>query len=74
MSRNLSLNALWNDTDGIILPYVTILLVVIVGVSVLALDGGRYLSLQTQLQNGADQLAIAASAELNGAPDSITRA
>jgi Flp pilus assembly protein TadG len=74
MSRNLSLNALWNDTDGIILPYVTILLVVIVGVSVLALDGGRYLSLQTQLQNGADQLALAASAELNGAPDSITRA
>src|SRR5262249_37174915 len=32
---------LWNDTSGIILPYVTIVLVVIVGLSVLALDGAR---------------------------------
>jgi hypothetical protein len=33
---------------------VTLVLVVIVGPSVLALDGGRYMSLQTQLQKGAD--------------------
>ena len=45
--------ALWNDTSGIILPYVTMMLVVIVGLSVLALDGARLMSLQTQLQNGA---------------------
>ena len=43
--------AFWSDTDGIILPYVTVMLVVIIGVSVLALDGGRLMYLQTQLQN-----------------------
>src|SRR5258707_6389456 len=40
------IRAFWGDTDGIILPYVTVMLVVIVGVSVLALDGSRYMSLQ----------------------------
>jgi len=37
----------WCDTSGIILPYVAILLVAIVGVSLLALDGGRAYSLAT---------------------------
>src|SRR6266571_8712526 len=64
----------WNDTGGVILPYVTMMLVVIVGVSVLALDGARYMSLQTQLQNGADALALAGAAELDRLPTSIIRA
>jgi len=71
---NLSAKAIWHDTDGFILPYVTILLVVFVGLSVLALDGARYISLQTQLQNGADEIALAAAAELDGSPSAITRA
>ena len=70
------------DTDGIVLPYVTIMLLVIVGVGVLALDGARYTSLQTQLQKGADALALAGAAELDRMPassqgagdDSISRA
>src|SRR5438067_9249037 len=66
--------ALWSDTQGLILPYVTMMLVVIVGVAVLALDGARYMSLQTQLQNGADALALAGAAELDRLPDSETRA
>jgi hypothetical protein len=65
---------LWNDTAGIILPYVTLMLVVIVAVAALALDGGRYMSLQTQLQNGADALALAGAAELDRLPDSEDRA
>src|SRR5436190_9294909 len=65
---------LWNDTQGLILPYVTMMLVVIIGVSVLALDGARYMSLQTQLQNGADALALAGAAELDRLPDARTRA
>jgi hypothetical protein len=64
----------WNDTSGSILPYVTLMLAVIVGTSVLALDGGRFLSLQTQLQKGADALALAGAAELDRMPDAITRA
>src|SRR5262249_1050055 len=69
-----SIQAFWGDTDGVILPYVTVMLVVIVGVSVLALDGSRYMSLQTQLQNGADALALAGAAELDRTPTAIERA
>ena len=65
---------LWADASGVMIPYVTMMLVVIVGVSVLALDGGRVMSLQTQLQKGADSLALAAAAELDRRPDAITRA
>jgi hypothetical protein len=65
---------LLSDTRGIILPYVTLMLVVIVGLAVLALDGARYMSLQTQLQNGADALALAGAAELDRLPDSQERA
>src|SRR6266851_2044037 len=69
-----SIKAFWGDTDGIILPYVTMMLVVIVGVSVLALDGSRYMSLQTQIQSGADALALAGAAELDRTPTAIQRA
>jgi len=72
-SQTLSESDLY-DTDGVILPLATILLVVIVGLSVLALDGARSLSLQTQVQNGADQIALAGAAELDGSPSAITRA
>src|SRR5215510_1093064 len=66
--------AFWDDTSGIILPYVTMMLLVIVGLSVLAVDGARLMSLQTQLQNGADALALAGAAELDRLPDAETRA
>jgi len=39
------------------------ILVAIVGVSALAVDASRYMSLQTQLQNGADALALAGAVE-----------
>jgi hypothetical protein len=67
-------STLWDDTSGVILPYVTILLVIIIGAAVLALDGARYMSLQTQLQNGADALALAGAAELDRLPDAQFRA
>ena len=66
--------AFWRDTDGIILPYVTIMLLAIVGLSVLALDGARFMSLQTQMQAGADALALAGAAELDRMPDAQARA
>jgi Flp pilus assembly protein TadG len=64
----------WSDSDGVILPYVAIMLGVIIGLSALALDGSRLMSVQTQLQNGADALALAGAAELDRRPDSIIRA
>jgi Flp pilus assembly protein TadG len=66
--------AFLRDTRGLILPYVTIMLVVIIGVALLALDGARLMSLQTQLQNGADALALAGAAELDRLPDAELRA
>jgi len=63
----------WRDSSGAILPYVTLMLVVIIGMAALALDGARYMSLQTQLQNGADALALAGAAELDRLPDSEAR-
>ena len=66
--------AFCGDTNGLILPYVTMMLVVIIGVSVLALDGARFMSLQTELQNGADAMALAGAAELDRLPDSRARA
>jgi len=66
--------AFGSDTRGVILPYVTVMLVVIVGIAVLALDGARGMSLQTQLQNAADAFALAGAAELDGTSSAITRA
>jgi Flp pilus assembly protein TadG len=65
---------LWNDRDGAILPYVAIMLIAIIGLAGLAIDGSRLMSVQTQLQNAADALALAGAAELDRRPDSITRA
>lgn len=65
---------LWRDQDGAIIPYLAMMLAVIIGLSALALDGSRLMSLQTQLQNGADALALAGAAELDRRPDSIIRA
>src|SRR5947209_462053 len=70
----LSAKALWRDVEGAMLPYVTSMLIVLVGTSVLAVDGTRYMSLQSQLQNGADALALAGAEELDRLPDAITRA
>jgi Flp pilus assembly protein TadG len=70
----ISARHLWSDSNGVILPYMAIMLGVIIGLSALALDGSRLMSVQTQLQNGADALALAGAAELDRRPDSIIRA
>src|SRR5580692_12116820 len=65
---------LWHDRRGTVLPYVAMMLAVIIGLSALALDASRLMSVQTQLQNAADALALAGAAELDRRPDSIIRA
>ena len=46
LSRHMAQSAasLWRDESGIMLPYVTIMLVVFIGLGLLALDGGRAMS------------------------------
>jgi len=65
---------LWADRDGVVLPYVAMMLIAIIGLSALALDASRLMSVQTQLQNAADALALAGATELDRRPDSIIRA
>src|SRR5580704_14909766 len=54
-----------NDTNGIMLPYVTIMFPAIIGFSLLAVDAARYVSLQIQIQAAADALALAGARELD---------
>src|SRR5687767_1407877 len=62
------------DQRGAVLIYVTLLLPVLVGFSLLAVDASRLYNLSTHLQKGADALALAGAAELDRKPDAITRA
>jgi len=62
------------DRRGAILIYVAILLPVLVGGALLAVDASKLFNLQTLLQKGADALALAGAAELDGKPTAITRA
>lgn len=65
---------LWCDTEGALLPYATIMLVVLMGGALLAVDASRFMDLQTQLQKAADAAALAAAAELDRKPTAIARA
>jgi hypothetical protein len=66
--------ALWRNTDGLMVPYVAVMLPVLVGFALLALDGSRRMSLQTQMQAAADSLALAGARELNKRPGAEARA
>src|ERR1700683_1706640 len=66
--------ALWRDTDGLMAPYVAVMLPVLVGFALLALDGSRRMSLQTQMQAAADSLALAGARELNKQTGAESRA
>ncbi len=62
------------DERGHVLIYFTMLLPVAVGIIGLALDGGSFYHLNSDLQELADAAALAGAAELDGAQDAITRA
>ncbi|MBZ9800025.1 TadE/TadG family type IV pilus assembly protein [Mesorhizobium sp. ES1-4] len=66
--------AFWHDQRGIALILVSIMLPVIIGFSLLAIDASRMNNLHNDLQKGADAMALASAAELDGKSDSITRA
>jgi Flp pilus assembly protein TadG len=68
------LGGLREDEDGHVLIYFTIMLPVTVGMIGLALDGGAFHHLHSDLQELADASALAGAAELDGRDDAITRA
>ena len=67
-------SALWRDTNGLMAPYVAVMLPVLVGFALLALDASRRMSLQTQMQAAADSLALAGARELNKEAGAESRA
>lgn len=62
------------DERGATLVYVSLALTVFMGFAALVIDGSRLFTLDTEMQSAADALALAGAAELDGAPDAITRA
>lgn len=62
------------DERGAVLIYISLMLPLFVGLSLLAVDASRVYNLTTQLQKAADALALAGAAELDRRPDAITRA
>ena len=65
---------LGHDRNGSALFYTTLSLPVLIGFAVLAIDGSRFMNLNTTLQNAADGLALAAAGELDRRPDACDRA
>ncbi|MFO1131701.1 MAG: pilus assembly protein TadG-related protein [Hyphomicrobiales bacterium] len=68
------LSTLHRDTDGAVLLWVSILMLVVFALIGLAIDGARFLNLNSNLQEVADAAAIAGAKELDGSNDAITRA
>ncbi|RVA22493.1 hypothetical protein EN933_39340, partial [Mesorhizobium sp. M7A.F.Ca.US.001.01.1.1] len=69
-----TIRAFWNDQRGIAMILVAIMLPVLIGFALLAIDMSRANGLHNDLQKGVDALALATAAELDGRSDSITRA
>jgi len=68
-----TIRAFWNDQRGIAMILVAIMLPVLVGFALLAIDMSRANGLHNDLQKGVDAFALAAAAELDGNTDAITR-
>jgi Flp pilus assembly protein TadG len=69
--RNLSF---WRDRSGAVAVYVTVLLALLFAMVGTAVDFGRYGTTHTQAIQAADAAALAAALQLDGRPDSISRA
>jgi Flp pilus assembly protein TadG len=73
ISRNL-ISRFTDDESGMALIFVSIMLPVLIGFSLLAIDMSRVNNLHNDLQKAADAFALAGAAELDGGADAITRA
>jgi len=62
------------DENGNVLVFVSIMIPVLVGFSVLTVDLARVNSLHNDVQSGLDAMALAAAAELDGKTDARARA
>ncbi|MEI9403565.1 TadE/TadG family type IV pilus assembly protein [Mesorhizobium argentiipisi] len=68
------LREFWRDQRGVAMILVSVMLPVLVGFALLAVDMSRANGLHADLQKGVDAIALAGAAELDGRSDSIVRA
>lgn len=62
--------SIWRDESAAVAPTIALALVGLIGVGGLAFDYARLATMDTELQNAADQAALAAATQLNGATGS----
>src|SRR3954452_12088002 len=72
MSR--TLQQLWKRTDGAVAPTVALSLVGLIAVGGIAFDYAHLAAMDTELQQAADQAAVAAATQLDARPGAIARA
>jgi Flp pilus assembly protein TadG len=65
---------LWRNADGAVAPTVALSLVALIATGGIAFDYARMASLDTELQNAADQAALAAASQLDGEDGACARA
>ena len=67
------MKAWWRDERGAVAPIVGLSLFGLLAVTGLAFDYARMATMDTELQNAADQAALAAATQLDGGADACTR-
>jgi Flp pilus assembly protein TadG len=65
---------LWGSTDGAVAPVVALSLVALIAAGGIAFDYARMASLDSELQDAADQAALAAAGQLDGQAGACARA
>jgi Flp pilus assembly protein TadG len=65
---------LWTSDKAAVAPTVALSLFALLGVGGIAFDYARLAAMDTELQNAADQAALAAATQLDGTADAATRA
>jgi Flp pilus assembly protein TadG len=66
--------SLWRNTDGAVAPLVALSLVGLIAAGGIAFDYSRLAAMDTELQQAADQAALAAATQLDRTDDAQTRA
>ena len=69
-----SIWSLWRNADGAVAPTVALSLTALIAAGGIAFDYARMASMDTELQNAADQAALAAASQLDGEDGACERA
>ena len=67
-------STVWGNTKGAVSPLYAIALLALIAITGIGFDYGRLAAMQSELQNAADQAALAAATQLDGRADAMVRA